>query len=156
MAAHTGAILIVEDFVDDAKMLQTALEQAGILNRREVVHGVSDAIAYLTRVIPYTDEVKYPSVSVILLDLKLPGRDGFQFLEWLKIHPEFDDILVIVISGLDDLASIRRAYALGADSFLTKPCGLLDLDNLMQWFPGYWERLTVKVLDTPLETTSAR
>jgi DNA-binding NarL/FixJ family response regulator len=58
------------------------------------------------------------SPAVILLDLKLPGKNSFQFLEWLREHSEFNNILTVVISGLGDLASIRRAYALGADSFL--------------------------------------
>lgn len=155
MAAHTGAILVVEDSEDEAKMLQTALAGVGIVNPIELVHRVPDAIRCLKRVTPYDNPDKYPPVAVILLDLKLPGMDGFQFLDWLKLHPEFDEILVIVISGLDDLTSIRRAYALGADSFLTKPCGLLDLQNLMEWFPGYWQCSPLKHSGTLLETTNA-
>src|SRR5438105_13901165 len=156
MAAHTGAILVVEDCEDEAKMLQTALDGAGIVNPIELVHSVPDAISCLKRVIPFDNLDQYPPVAVILLDLKLPGMDGFQFLDWLKLHPEFDEILVIVISGLDDLTSIRRAYGLGADSFLTKPCGLLDLQNLMEWFPGYWQCHPLKQPSIALETPNAQ
>lgn len=140
MAAHTGAILIIEDFVDDAENLQTVLKQAGVRNPAEIVHSVTDATSYLTYVARCNDPDRHPPVKIVLLDLKLPGLDGFQFLEWLRIHPEFGDMLVIVVSGLDDLASIRRAYALGADSFLTKPCTAADLENIMRTFPEYWER----------------
>jgi len=150
MAAHTGAILIVEDCADEAKMLQTALDGAGIVNPVEVVHCVRDAMDCLKQVAPSDGIPKSRSVAVILLDLKLPGMDGFQFLDWLKRHTEFDEILVIVVSGLGDLASIRRAYALGANSFLTKPCSVLDLQNLMEWFPGYWKRAPVHTSGGPI------
>jgi CheY-like chemotaxis protein len=140
MAVRTGAILIIEDFVDDAENLQTVLKQAGVRNRAEVVHSVTDATSYLTYVARCNDPDRHSPVKIVLLDLKLPGLDGFQFLEWLQIHPEFGDMLVIVVSGLDDLASVRRAYALGADSFLTKPCTVADLENIMRTFPEYWER----------------
>jgi CheY-like chemotaxis protein len=140
MAAYTGAVLIIEDFVDDAEDLRTVLKQAGVLNPIDVVHSVGDATAQLTYIARCNDPIRHPPVKIILLDLKLPGLNGFQFLEWLRIHPEFGDILVVVVSGLDDLASIRRAYALGADSFLTKPCNVVDLDNMMHSFPEHWER----------------
>jgi len=92
---------------------------------------------------------------VVLLDLKLPGISGFNFLEWLKAQSGLDDLLVVVVSGLDDLASIRRAYALGADSFLTKPCQRLDVENLIQWFPGYWRR-GADVLATGWKTAATK
>jgi CheY-like chemotaxis protein len=81
---------------------------------------------------------------------------GLQLLEWLKSHSEFDDVLVVVVSGLNDLASIRRAYSLGADSFLTKPCGLLDLQNLMQWFSDYWQCSAQSSSDVSLESVSMK
>lgn len=140
MAAHTGAILIIEDFVDDAEDLRNVLKQAGVGNPTEVVHSVTDATTYLTYLSRCDNPDRHPPVRVILLDLKLPGLNGFQFLEWLRIHPELGDILVIVVSGLDDLTSIRRAYALGADSFLTKPCTLAELENIIRSYPEYWER----------------
>jgi CheY-like chemotaxis protein len=140
VAARTGAILIIEDFVDDAEDLQTVLKQAAVYNPAEVVHSVTDAISHLTYVTRCNDPDRHPPVKIILLDLKLPGLDGFQFLEWLRVHPEFGDMLVVVVSGLDDLASIRRAYALGADSFLIKPCKVADLESIMRSFPEYWER----------------
>lgn len=139
MDARNGSILIVEDSADDAKALDIVLEQAGIRNPIEVVHRVSDAIACLSYATAHADSLKTSPVSIILVDLKMPGKNGFQLLDWLNNQPELNDVLVVVISGLDDLASIRRAYASGADSFLTKPCSLADLENLIRWFPQYWD-----------------
>jgi CheY-like chemotaxis protein len=151
MAACTRAILIVEDCADDARSLQDVLARAGIQNPIEVVHSVPEAVKRLTDV-----EHGNGSPAVILLDLKLPGRNGFQFLEWLREHAEFNNILTVVISGLGDLASIRRAYALGADSFLTKPCGFLDVKNLVEWFPDYWNRIVPALPRTDSKPTLAR
>ena len=149
MAACTGAILIVEDCADDAKSLETVLQQVGIRNPIEVVHGVNHAMARLNHATSLADPASASPVSVILLDLKLPGRDGFQLLDWLNLQPELNGILVVVVSGLDDLVSIRRAYALGADSFLTKPCSAADLENLIHWFPQFWDRISIPVLAVP-------
>jgi CheY-like chemotaxis protein len=148
MAACTGAVLIVEDSLDDAKALEVVLEQTGIRNPIEVFDRVSDVIARLNYAMNHPDSSKTPPVSVILVDLKMPGIDGFQLLDWLNMQPELSEALVVVVSGLDNLASIRRAYALGADSFLTKPCTLSDLENLVHWFPEYWDRTATAVPKT--------
>jgi CheY-like chemotaxis protein len=139
-AQCTRGILLVEDDPNDAEIIQMALRQTGVLNPVTITRNATDAVAYLQGSTPYTDRRKYPPIGILLLDLKLPGMDGFAFLEWLKNQPQFNDMLIVVVSGLDDLASIRRAYALGADSFLAKPSSALDVENLIQWFPGYWTR----------------
>ncbi len=141
-AGAADAILVIEDYADDAKVLEVLFHQLMVWNPIQILHSATDAIAYLTGLLPYSNRTRHPLPAVILLDLKLPGMDGFEFLEWLCEHPEFNDVLVVAVSGLDDLASIRRAYTLGADSFLAKPCRAADLENLIQWFPGYWLRPT--------------
>jgi|SRR5581483_4689415 len=154
MTAETGAILIVEDDENDARMLEHTLRETAVLNPIEVVHSAREAIAFLEQTFPYGAGEKYP-VRIILLDLKLPGMDGFEFLDWLGRRVEFEDVLVVVVSGLDQLSEIRRAYALGADSFLTKPCRGLDVENLIQWFPGYWERPGIIPASANRETAHA-
>lgn len=148
MAAYTGAILIIEDSADDAKALETVLQQARIRNPIEVVHRVSDAIAHLNYLACYGNSSAHPQVGIVLLDLRMPGKNGFHFLDWLNERPELNKLLVVVVSGLDDLASIRRAYASGADSFLAKPFSLIDLENLIRWFPEYWDRAALPASGT--------
>ena len=100
------------------------------------------AVSYLEGTFPFSDRKKYPLPRILFLDLKLPGQDGFELLEWFKARTEFKELLVIAISGLDDLQSIRRAYGLGANSFLVKPCRSDDLQNIIHWFPSYWSLST--------------
>lgn len=64
----------------------------------------------------------------VLLDINLPGHDGFQICNRIKTDPEFGKPFVIAITGLDDEDIKNRILAAGADAFMSKP---LDLDTLM-------------------------
>jgi CheY-like chemotaxis protein len=131
-------ILVVEDSDDDAKYLQLTLESLKVGNPIRTVGSAAEAVAYLEKRFPFADREKYPTPTIIFVDLRLPGTDGFAFLEWLKHQPGFDTLMVIAISGMDDMRAIRRAYDLGAKSFLPKPCRIEDVRNLIHWFPRYW------------------
>src|SRR5215471_9805214 len=137
-------ILIVEDWEDDAKLLEQALLQLGVRNLLIILPSATEAVLYLEGKFPYSDRKKYPLPGIIFLDLKLPGTDGFEFLEWLKSSDRLSNQTVFAISGIDDLASIRRAYTMGASSFLPKPPRSLDLENLMVSFPAGWVLASTK------------
>ncbi len=130
-------ILLVEDLDSDAELIQTALKVAGVANPvRRLVNG-EQAMAYLSQ----AEEAAAigPSVpSILLLDLKLPGISGFEILERLRDRQAFARMLRIVFSQFGDSNSIRRAYSLGAHSFLSKPVQPADLRGLIEMFPGYW------------------
>jgi CheY-like chemotaxis protein len=135
-------ILIVDDWDDDAELLRLTLDEIGLVNPIQIVHSAAEAIAYLQGDFPYSDRGKFPLPKIILLDLNMPRMDGFDFLKWLSAKARLADFMVIVVSGVDDWVSMRRAYELGAASFLTKPCRRLDLEHLIEWFPRYWTRPT--------------
>jgi CheY-like chemotaxis protein len=59
--------------------------------------------------------------DLILLDVRMPGMDGFEVLERLKADPLLKEIPVVMISGLDDMPSIVRCVKLGAEDFVFKP-----------------------------------
>ena len=135
-------ILIVEDDPNDAVLLQDTLRVFGAVNPVQHVHSAHEAIAYLEGDFPYSDRVKYPMPKIILLDLKMPGMDGFDFLKWLQASGKSDEFSVFAVTALHDLESIRRAYSLGAKSFVPKPCAPADLENLCHTFPAHWARMT--------------
>jgi len=105
------------------------------------------ALAYLRGDGEFANRKKHPLPAVLFLDLKMPAVDGYDVLDWLQRRPEFKSMLVIALSGWAQLANVNRAYALGARSFLTKPCTEGDLANLQQAFPGYWEAAMTSGLD---------
>ena len=70
------------------------------------------------------------SPAVVLLDLQMPGMDGLKTLQrLLKLQP---DLNVIMCSGVDDPAKVRRATLLGAKSYLTKPVQHLYLSAAVE------------------------
>lgn len=134
------AVLIVEDYEDDAKLLELLLTGAGVINPIRSVLSAEQAISYLEGAPPYWNREKYPLPAVIFVDLKLPGIDGFEFLRWLRSHPLLRTAFIVILSATGDMVSVQAAYALGANSFLVKPCNLPDLENLISCYPTFWLR----------------
>jgi CheY-like chemotaxis protein len=132
------AILLAEDFEDDAVFLQRVLKKAGVVNPVMVVGDGDKAIAYLRGDGVFSDREKFPIPGVLFLDLKMPGKNGFEVLEWLKDQSQLKELLVVVLSGYHEVRDVNRAYALGAHTFLVKPCNQEDFANLMKAFAGHW------------------
>jgi CheY-like chemotaxis protein len=144
-------ILIVEDYEDDAKLLQLLLINSGISNPVKISLSAEDAINYVSGIPPFSNRSLYPLPSVVFVDLKLPGISGFELLRWMKEQPELKDIFVVVLSATGDLPSVQAAYSLGANSFLIKPCRAADLENLVACYPNFWGRAVVPPLGRPEE-----
>jgi CheY-like chemotaxis protein len=134
-------ILLVEDSPDDELFFKIALRKAGVENPVRSVRDGRQAIAYLCGNPPFGDRQSHPLPEIIFLDLKLPCLDGFGVLEWLRLQPELTRrILIVILSQIADAAVLQRAYALGANSFLIKPCMDEELRNLVNHYDGYWIR----------------
>ncbi len=149
---NSKLILIVEDFEDDAKLLQLLLAQCGIANPVRIALSAEEAINYLMGGPPYTNRLAYPLPEVVFLDLKLPGISGFDLLRWMKAQPDLKHTFVVVLSATGDLMSVQAAYSLGANTFLIKPCRVADLENLVICYPGFWERIIPPFLSQPPTT----
>jgi CheY-like chemotaxis protein len=137
---------MVDDDPNDQYLVQTALEHWGWGRSLILVKDAEEAIGYLMGQGMYSDRDKYPFPSVILTDLKMPRMDGFDLLEWVRQHPECAVIPTIVLSSSRLEMDVRRAYRLGANSFMVKPQNLHDLTELMRITYEYWahcERLPV-------------
>jgi CheY-like chemotaxis protein len=87
----------------------------------QTVHSGRDLKAYLEGEGPYADRATFPYPGLILLDLRMPGMDGFEVMEWLKRQPLHAAIPIIAISAFDQQKNISKAYQLGARTFLSKP-----------------------------------
>ncbi|HYC03510.1 MAG TPA: response regulator [Azospirillaceae bacterium] len=136
----TGApcILLVEDNEDDADLIKRAFRKAGLGN--PVVH-VSDgqqALDFLAGNGPADLRARCHVPAVILLDLKLPLRTGFDVLEWRRVNPPVSRIPVVVLTSSNQDSDITRAYDLGANSYLVKPVGAADLMEMVRTLQLYW------------------
>ncbi len=137
--ASVKPILLAEDLEDDAWTIKQVLKKAGVMNPVAVVSDGEEAIRYLRGTGTYNDRAKFPLPGVLLLDLKMPRRSGFEVLEWCRAQPQLKTMLLVVLTGLDEVGTMQRAYSMGADSFLLKPCNVEDITNLTNTFTGYWE-----------------
>ncbi len=112
--------------MDDVLLVERTFRNGGVKNPLQVLRNGQDAIAYLAGEGEYSDRVRHPLPALVLLDLSLPGVDGFQVLRWIRRRFRPSDLRVIVLTGSVNLDDARRAYELGADSFLMKP---LEFEN---------------------------
>src|SRR5687768_11902885 len=124
-------IILVDDSADDVQLFLRTCKQLDIQNPILTFDGGEAALAYLRN----TDN---PLPGIIVLDLKMPGRDGFYVLEQLKAHPLLDQLVVVVLTTSWDRNDIVRAYGLGANSFLTKPFDLEDFRQMVSAFHDHW------------------
>ncbi len=79
-----------------------------------------------------------PAPNLILLDLVMPGKDGFEVLRDLKAHEELRKIPVVILTTSGDERSVSRGYKIGASSFMLKPLSFDEMANTMQSLCEYW------------------
>jgi CheY-like chemotaxis protein len=134
------SILLVEDDPSHVVLIKRAFRDAGVETPLQVVEDGDQALAYLSGFEHYANRELYPLPALILLDIKLRRRSGFEVLGWLRHHPGLKRLPVIVLSASEESEDINRAYELGANSYLVKP---LKSEGALQEMMGLVERYWV-------------
>lgn len=119
-------ILLIENNPDDVLLILRAFQRAGMTRRIQPVTSGLDAVDYLKGKPPYDDRERYPLPAMVLLDVKMPGMDGFEVLAWIRQQWEFFQLCVVMLTNSDHIRDVNEAYHLGANAFLVKP---LDFEN---------------------------
>lgn len=114
----SGNLLLVEDNAGDIRLIREAFERSGAHQRLHVVKDGTEATAFLQREGPY-ETVRRP--DVILMDLKLPKKDGHELLAEIRSDPEMKDIPVVVLSSSSSETDVTSSYELGANCYVVKP-----------------------------------
>src|SRR5205814_846191 len=96
---ETGVILIVEDRDDDILLMRKAFHKASMNNPIHVVRDGEEALAYLSGKNKYANRAEYPLPVLVLLDLKLPGMDGFEVLSWIRRQEGIRGLPVVVLTS---------------------------------------------------------
>lgn len=125
-------ILHVEDDENDALLFQKACERAGLSAQIYRVEAADIAKAYLLGEGIYSDRSLYPLPQVVLLDLKMPRMDGFQFLKWLRQVEAFATLPVLVFTASMSREDKSRALADGASSYFVKPSSFEALVKMVE------------------------
>ena len=136
--AHSP-VLLIEDDPSDVRLIQRAfgkLENPVPMIR--LTNG-DEAVDYLAGRPPYENRAVYPVPALILLDIKLPRRSGFEVLEWIRNQRSgMKRMPVIMLTSSRHSADINRAYDLGANSYLAKPETAGRLGELASQVQQYW------------------
>lgn len=129
-------VLVVEDNPADAELTREMLEDGcGAV----VVTVAADAGAAM-QMLQLRLGADLPQPALVLLDLNLPGLSGLDFLAELRGNPRLRTTPVVVFSTSSSEADITNSYALGANSYVTKPFEVEDCRRAIGDLRSFWLR----------------
>jgi len=131
-------ILQVEDDDNDVFLLKRVFDQAGISSPLHVVRDGQLAIDYLSGAGGFADRQTHPLPCLVLLDLKLPKKNGLEVLEWIRHQPRLKSIVVVLFSSSALPQEVERAYELGVNSYIQKSSDSNQLREIAQLLKGWW------------------
>ena len=129
---NNALILLVEDNRMDIELTLDAFRQAKLRNKIQVVNNGQDALDYLFGRGKFADRKEYPLPDLVLLDLKLPGIDGFEVLRQVKTTPILKRLPVIILSSSKEEGDRALTYDSGANSYLVKPVSFTGFLEVVQ------------------------
>src|SRR5438552_4753886 len=112
-------VLMVDDSEDDCLLIKMAVGRAERLHFIGSISDGEELVEYLSGTGKFADRVQFPLPDLLLLDLMMQRKNGFEVLKWLQTQP-FEDMVVIVLSGSEQHEDIKRALELGADDYHLK------------------------------------
>jgi CheY-like chemotaxis protein len=127
----TETILLVDDGEDDRFFMRTACAAAKFPHPLQEVNDGEQAIAYLQGTGKFADRKQFPLPAVVLLDLNMPRKNGFDVLGWVRADPGLRRLSIIVMSASQREEDIGRAFDLGATAYLVKPGAQPELVEMM-------------------------
>ena len=140
MAKDATVFLLVEDDKNDVFLVRREFKDAPGNIRLEAVSDGVEAIRYLEGQGDYANRSNFPLPHVILLDLKMPRVNGFEFLSWVRTgapHP-VRTIPVVVMSSSGESVDVTRAYSLGVNSYMIKPIDWESFRERIRVMGVYW------------------
>jgi CheY-like chemotaxis protein len=121
-------------------LFERAIKSTGLSCDVKVVRDGEQVLQYLRREGKFADTKQFPFPRVMILDLKMPRKNGFEVLQWLKEHPECKIIPTMVFSSSQVPQDVIRAYQLGVNSYFNKPNDYEELKSIFHLIINYWNR----------------
>ena len=128
-------ILLVEDNPADVRLTREALREGKVINSLHVVEDGMEALDFLRKRSPYTNQ---PSPDLILLDLNLPKKDGREVLAEIKQDDNWKRIPVVILTTSRAEEDIVRSYNLHANAYVTKPVDLTQFLEVIRVLEEFW------------------
>lgn len=130
-----GVVVLAEDDPATCKLALMAAHDIGSLLDFNVVQDGQELMEYLRREGDH-GEAKRP--HLILLDLNMPRKNGFEALSEIREDDALKDLPIVILTTSDARGDIMRCYRMGANSFVTKPTGFSALQDMFRSLEHYW------------------
>jgi CheY-like chemotaxis protein len=130
-------ILIADDDTDDRLFMDKALRQSGYTQNVQFVEDGEELMEYLRREGRY-NEHNAPWPNLLILDLNMPRKNGFQALNEIKDDPQLRRLPVVVMTTSSADEDVLKTYNLGVNSFVTKPFNFNRLVEMVGALKTYW------------------
>jgi CheY-like chemotaxis protein len=131
-------VLVADDDPDDQLLIKEAMAEVRPATEVHFVENGAALLAYLRREGSFAELIDSALPRLLLLDLNMPIKDGREALFEIKSDPSFWRIPIVVLSTSNADIDIRRAYQLGANSFVTKPSSYERLVDVVKALDSYW------------------
>jgi CheY-like chemotaxis protein len=135
-------VLWVEDDADNILLIGRAMGKAG-LGRPAIARDGREAVDYLSGAERFANRDAYPFPTFILMDLKLPKMTGLEVLQWIRAQPGIRRVPVIMFTSSQERSDIDRAYALGANAYLSKSVDHVRLVETLKSVRAFWMDLNL-------------
>ena len=120
------SILLVEDNPGDALLIKAGLKRARIANDVTVAINANDALDVFHR---RNGKENAAKVDLALLDINLPGMNGIELLQVVKMDPDLKQTPIIMLTSSDAPRDVQQAYQQHANAYINKP---VDFDELIK------------------------
>jgi len=140
MAAEEQVFLLVDDDDDFVAVAQHCMEQLALDHRLARVAGGGEALDYLFRRNDFTDGERHPLPRLVLLDIRMPGMDGFEVLHAVRQNAATACVPIVMLTSSESRRDMERAYRGGANGFVVKPATLRETRELFGAIGAFWGR----------------
>lgn len=131
-------VLLVEDNPDDEMLTLLAFEENRLANPIVVVRDGVEAMEFLEASGRYADRDATRLPQVVLLDLKLPKKNGLEVLQWMRSREETKLVPVVVLTTSEQDQDMLSSYRFGANSFVRKPVDFQEFQEAVRQLGVYW------------------
>ena len=135
---NENVLLLVEDNEDDVFLMERALREGRVTNPLYVVRDGEEALEYLSGTGRFARRERSPFPRLVFLDIKLPYRSGLQLLAWIRQQAALPPLFVVVLTSSNEPSDLKKAYELGADTYLVKPPSAQTICDIVESFKLDW------------------
>jgi CheY-like chemotaxis protein len=128
-------ILLVEDNEGDIMLTTEALEDGKISNKISIARDGKAAIDFVSKSGLYKDA---ETPDLVLLDINLPKKNGFEVLEFIKTNAELKQIPVIMLTTSSSVRDVELSYQHYANCFITKPIDVTEFMDAISKIENFW------------------